>query len=299
MPALLLPSFWLILAKMQLDKASIVFTDGNDRRIDIHNLPQAKLLFDAAFVTATKRKSLHCHFIIQSSRSFYQIKIGIWDLLQEHRVYLDKTPGTIKTTDLIPMGFRLHVHPGFASTRAFHTQICEDLLLKYANTNLDALGLPATFTEPDIFFTPTKRKGILDSQDIQTNAMTMYSTREDFDRATTLLTRLSTFAGLDDNKSPLYVPFALKKSHPEVYGEYLAQQNAFLETHRNIAIVGLHPEAMDYGDASCDDPAFPHSLWETISNMAGVYRVDSCRCTANLGKWNISCHSTSHPDIAQ
>jgi hypothetical protein len=54
--------------------------------------------------------------------------------------------------------------------------------------------------------------------------------------------------------------------------------------HRNIAIVGLHPDAMDYGDEDSPDPAFPTSLWQTLSNMDGVYRVDSCRRTADLGK---------------
>jgi hypothetical protein len=125
------------------------------------------------------------------------------------------------------MGFWLHLHPGFASSRAFHTQLCKDLLSKYASTNLALLNLPPTFSEPDICFTPAKCKGS-------------------------------------------YVPFALKKSHPEVYGEYRAQQNAFLETHRYISIVGLHPDVMGYGDKDSSDPAFPASLWQTLSNMDGI-----------------------------
>jgi hypothetical protein len=97
----------------------------------------------------------------------------------------------------------------------------------------------------------------------------------------------------------VYVPFALKVSHPEVFGQYLAQQNAFLESHRNIAIVGVHPEAMDYGDDDNPDPAFTNSLWNLISQMNGVYRVDSCRRTFDLGKWNISCHASHHQAITQ
>jgi hypothetical protein len=288
----------ILMAKMQLDEASITFTDSNSQRIDNNDLPTDKPQFDATFATATKRKSLHCHFVIHSNRTFHQVKIGIWDLLQQHRVFIAKTPGTIQKTDLVPMGFWMRVHPGFASPRAFHTQLCKDLLSKYHSTNLESLGLPATFSEPEVFFAATKCKGTLDNQALQTNALTMYGTREDFDRTTTLVTCLSTFASLDDDKSPLYVPFALKHSHPDVYGNYLAQQNEFLETHRNIAIVGLHPDAMDYGDCA-EDPAFPTSLWRRISQMDGVYRVDSCRRTADLGKWNISCNSTAHPTIAQ
>jgi hypothetical protein len=33
--------------------------------------------------------------------------------------------------------------------------------------------------------------------------------------------------------------------------------------------------------------------------MKGVYQVDSCRRTFDLGKWNISCHVDHHPDIVQ
>jgi hypothetical protein len=288
----------LLLAKMQLDEPSIVFTDGNNRRIANDDLPHDKTSFDATFGTVTHRKSLHCHFVIQSNRSFHQIKLGVWSLLHQHRVWLDKTPGTVQKTDLAPMAFWLHVHLGFASTRAFHSQICKDLLLiQYATTNLALLGLPDTFVEPEIFFTSAKCKGTYEDQDIQTNALTMYGTREDFDRTTTMLTRLSSFASKDDDKSPLYVPFALKRSHPEIYGQYLAQQNAFLKTHRNIAIVGLHPDAMDYGDETSPNPAFPDTIWQTLSQMTGVYRVDPCRRTADLGKWNISCSASAHPGI--
>jgi hypothetical protein len=74
--------------------------------------------------------------------------------------------------------------------------------------------------------------------------MVMFGTPEDFDRTTIMLTRISKYAGISDTTLPIYVPFALKKSHPELYGNYLAQQDEFLNTHRNIAIAGLHPDAM-------------------------------------------------------
>ena len=95
----------------------------------------------------------------------------------------------------------------------------------------------------------------------------------------------------------MYIPFALKLSHPEVYGHYLAKKNAFLESHRNIAIVGVHPIAMDYGDPDSPDENFPQSLWKTLFKLDGVYRVDSCRRTFDLGKWNISCNSSHYQDI--
>jgi hypothetical protein len=46
--------------------------------------------------------------------------------LQKHRIFLDKSPGPISKRDLVPMGFWMHVHPGFASTRAFHNQVSNE-----------------------------------------------------------------------------------------------------------------------------------------------------------------------------
>jgi hypothetical protein len=126
----------------------------------------------------------------------------------------------------------------------------------------------------------------------------MYGSRPYYDHITTLVMWISSYATTVDDKSPMYVPFALKQSHPDVYGHYLAHQNAFLESHRNIAIVGVHPTAMDYGDEDSLDTNFPKSLWNRLSQMEGVYRVDSCRRTFDFGKWNISCHSSHHQKIA-
>jgi hypothetical protein len=101
-----------ILAQMQLDEPDIVFTNGDAKRIDNDDLPADKLAFDDTFAVTTNRNSLHCHFVINSSCTFHQVKIGVWALLQQHRIFLDKSPGPISRTDLVPMGFWMYVHPG-------------------------------------------------------------------------------------------------------------------------------------------------------------------------------------------
>jgi hypothetical protein len=198
------------------------------------------------------------------------------------------------------MGFWIHVHPGFASTRAFHNQLTRNISSHYVDSPVvSELNLPAKLSEPDVFFTPAKCTGTYDQHLIISNALCMYGVRTDADRITVLVTGICSFATTIDNKPPMYVPFALKKSHPEIYGQYLAQQNAFLESHRNIAIVGVHPSAMDYGDTDTPDANVPKSLWDTLSEMDGVYRVNPCRRTYDLGKWDISCHSSHHPKITR
>jgi hypothetical protein len=126
----------------------------------------------------------------------------------------------------------------------------------------------------------------------------MYTDADDTDTATTMITGLSSFAASENSYFPFYVPFALQHLHPEVYGSYLAKQSAFLETHRNISIAGVSVAAMDHGDQDNPDTLFPKSLWQLIKQLDGIYRVDSCRRTPDLGKLNISCHSDFHPNIA-
>jgi hypothetical protein len=119
------------------------------------------------------------------------------------------------------MGFWIHVHPGFASTRSFHNPLTKDTSARYESSPVVLeQNLPTAFTEPDVYFTSSKSKGAYERQAIQTNALCMYGAHDDFDRITTLVTRIAFFATTVDNKSPLYVPFALKQSHPEIYGQY-------------------------------------------------------------------------------
>jgi hypothetical protein len=250
---------------------TLSYTNSDARRIDNDNLPEDKPSFDTTFAVTTNRTSLYCHFVINSVRTFHQVKIGAWNLLQKHRIYFEKTPGPIHCIDLVPMGFWLHVHPGFASSRALHTQISKNISDRYDTSPVVAeMQLPTEFSEPDVFFTSSKCKGAYGNQPIQTNALRMNGSQTDFDRTTTMVTRISSFATTADDKTRMYVPFALKQSHPEIYGTYLAQQNAFLDTHRNIAIVGVHPSGMDYGDDDNPDPNFQNSLWNTISQMEGI-----------------------------
>jgi hypothetical protein len=123
----------LLLAKMQLDEPNIAFTDSNEVSIDNNDLPQDKTNFDNVFDIATKRNAFHCHFIIQSFRTFHQIKVGVWDILQKHNIWLDRSPGPIKKTNLVPMVGFWRAPPGFASPTAFHTQLCNDLEDKYSD----------------------------------------------------------------------------------------------------------------------------------------------------------------------
>jgi hypothetical protein len=289
-----------LIATMLLEEPSLIVYDANDNRFDNDAFPSDKESFDLAFAPSTQRKSLRCYFSVTTTRRFHQLKVSVWDLLQRHRVFLDRSPGPTNKRNLVAMGFWLHVHPGFASPRAFGAQINADLNNRYHHKPavLAECGLPETFNPPEIYFSPAKCHGTLDDTRINSNALCMYTDAGDADTVTNLITRLSSFADSENSFSPFYVPFALKTHHPDVYGAYLAKQNNFLENHRNIAIAGVSVGAMDHGDEDNPDDNFTSSLWQRIKQLDGVYRADSCRRTPDLGKWNISCHSDFQPTIA-
>jgi hypothetical protein len=65
----------VILAKIQLDEPTVVFTDKDTQRIDNDDLLTDKITFDAAFAVTTNRNALYCHLVINSARTFHQIKV--------------------------------------------------------------------------------------------------------------------------------------------------------------------------------------------------------------------------------
>jgi hypothetical protein len=83
----------------------------------------------------------------------------------------------------------------------------------------------------------------------------------------------------------------LKKSDPTKFGYYIAQQNTFLQEHRNIAIVEVVPEVMDLENAA------GQTLWSEIRKFPRVFCCDPCARTPDLGKWNISSALWHNADI--
>jgi hypothetical protein len=82
-----------LIAKMLLDEPSLVVYDTHDSRFDNDAFPSDKESFDLAFAPSTQRGSLRCYFSVTTTRSFHQLKVGVWDLLQRHHVFLDHLPG--------------------------------------------------------------------------------------------------------------------------------------------------------------------------------------------------------------
>jgi hypothetical protein len=74
------------LAKFVLDDADIVFVDGTRQCITFDDFPTSKASFDDVFCITTANGKLSCKIEMQSNHSsFHEIKIGVWDILQNHQ----------------------------------------------------------------------------------------------------------------------------------------------------------------------------------------------------------------------
>jgi hypothetical protein len=120
---------------------------------------------------------------------------------------------------------------------------------------------------------------------IDTDALLTYADATDAHRS------MVSFKNPPTPTSPMFIPLALKKSDPTKFGYYIAQQNTFLQEHRNIAIVDVVPEVMDLENSA------GQTLWSEVRKLPGVFLCDPCARTSDLGKWNISSALDQNTDI--
>jgi hypothetical protein len=120
-----------------------------------------------------------------------------------------------------------------------------------------------------------------------------YVDKEQSEFAMIQLTHMSSFRKAALDQASMFITLVAKYHTPAKFDQCVARHNAFLNGHRNIAIVGIHPDAMD---ATTENG---NTLWTEIRTRPGVFRCDPCRRTPDLGKWNIPCTLTHHPAICE
>jgi hypothetical protein len=211
-----------VLAKLILDEPDVVFVAGDGNRILINNFPQSKAEFDDTFCASTSSGKLSCKFEIRSSRnSFHAIKIGVWDILKESQVWLKKSPGPVRKTPLTAIGFLMNVHPGFASSRVFHSQILDDIDTAY-DEQPDLISdnkLPTTRPPAKLYL--CRRKITADYslndvlQPISSDALMVYVPTAKIELALIYLTKLSTLGSPSSTRSPMFIPLKVKYLIPE------------------------------------------------------------------------------------
>jgi hypothetical protein len=180
----------------------------------------------------------------------------------------------------------------------FRHEICTGIENNYPTdpTILTDHNLFDNYIAPKIYLNQCKLNAKYSDNDgtttpIATEALVMYADADDFSRLMTLLTQESSLRNPINDDDPFFIPLALNFQNPAKFGRYVSKQNTFFNQHRNIAIVGVVPEAMDYSDKD------ELSLYDMIKQLPGVYRSDPNRRTHDLRKWNISCNLEHHTGI--
>jgi hypothetical protein len=115
--------------------------------------------------------------------------------------------------------------------------------------------MPDDFSPPDMYLARGRISGqyhevspagkIQKMTNLDTDAMLTYASVQDAARSMVMMTQISSYKNPSSPNSAMFIPLALKKTDPIKFSDYTAQQNTFLQAHRNIPIVGVVPELMD------------------------------------------------------
>jgi hypothetical protein len=208
-----------------------------------------------------------------------------------HHVFMKKHNGPLSKMDIVTVGWAHKIHPTFTSHDNLRQQV-----VHACHPNLGSLpeydDKQPDKGMPDIFLSSGRLNGNCNGSTIHSNALLIQAERS---QKTVRLLLETTFCESDLFE---YIPVSLKYDNPELFGKMLSLQNKYLDNHRNVAIAGLSIRAMDhtmtykpYSDES--------SLWTYLHHIPGVLRLDSCKRTADLGKWNLSTTKQDYAQVTQ
>jgi hypothetical protein len=278
-----------LLTKLVGQNAGILFYAADGNKIDVEDFPKEKERFDFLFgttVTKERNQRIVVGFEIRSELPFRKIKTSVWNFLQANAIFLKKHPGPLNKMDIISLGWIHKVHPTYTSQSILQHELSDTLSEKLYNldaSDQENFALNADSAVPDIFFSPGRVVGTYAGGRIESNVMFLQTQRSD-----AKLVRVLIELAFSETDEMTFIPIALKHSDPILFGKYLGLQNEYLENHRNTSIVGLSTDAMDDDQLWSDDQTTATTLWNKLSSIPGVLRIDSCRRTPDLGKWNVS-----------
>jgi hypothetical protein len=296
---------WLLnqlICEIQRSDATLKVFDHTDAFLDLADFPTTKEAFDARFspvITGSHRNpSMKITLTLQSSEYFGQIKKIGMAILKKHQFYFKKHPGPIQKVNLVPIGMFLDIHPRTSSHSSANA-----LIIGHLHADFDSLAPEVkqrlnltsaeTTTMPDFFFGPEKLTGTFNNEKIESEGILVYCEKHDIDKYMLWFTE---WYSPQDNRR-WFVPLSVKRSNPSLWGNMLNRQNSFLSSHRNISIIGVSTNVMDYCDPTSDDGMLTSSLWQEIWEHPGIDAVFGHIRTPDLGKWNISTSDNHYPEV--
>jgi hypothetical protein len=296
---------WLLnqlICEIQRSDATLKVFDHNDTFLDLADFPTTKEAFDARFspiITGSHRNpSMKITLSLQSSEYFGALKKLGMAILTKHQFYFKKHPGPIQKVNLVPIGLFLDIHPRTSSHSSANAMIIGHLHADFENLTPAArkrlnLSSAETTTTPDFFFGPEKLTGTFNNARIESEGVLVYCEKPDIDKYMLWFTEWYT---PQDNRR-WFVPLSVKRSNPSLWGNMLNRQNSFLSGHRNISIIGVSTNVMDYSDPTSADALLSTSLWQDLWEHAGIDGVFGHIRTPDLGKWNLSTSADHYPAV--
>ena len=296
---------WLLnqlICEIQRSDATLKVFDHTDAFLDLADFPTTKEAFDARFspiITGSHRNpSMKITLTLQSSEYFGQLKKLGMAILKKHQFYFKKHPGPIQKVNLVPIGLFLDIHPRTSSHSSANALIIGHLHADFATLTPEIkkrlnLTSAETTTMPDFFFGPEKLTGTFNTARIESEGILVYCEKQDIEKYMLWFTEWYT---PQDNRR-WFVPLSLKRTNPSLWGNMLNRQNTFLSNHRNISIIGVSTNVMDYSDPTSDDNRLTSSLWQDIWEHEGIDAVFGHIRTPDLGKWNISTSEQNYPEV--
>lgn len=277
-----------LLAEMEHNDTNVIFLTIDDKRISVNDIPHEKHTFDTWFQTNTRKTRtdklfLQMFFKIKSKRPWSIIKNEMWNFLKNEHLFIRRSPGPATKTLMIGLGIITNI-PKLAS-------------LPCVLNDIDNAFIEETENKLKIYLARSKVNGNLkDETIVDPYSVIAYSDKENVEHNLDILE--NGMGKLPFNMK--FIPFHLKDSDPDIFGRFLYSSLKNVSNMRNIALAGISPDFMDYGSY----PTSPlgkipenDSLFDRISNLDGVIRIDSHRRTIDLGKWHVSVKMEKYNNI--
>jgi hypothetical protein len=218
--------------------------------------------------------------------------------VKKHGIYLKRHHGPLQTMDLVTVGWIHKLHPTFASLQNLRTEIFtkvyEALFESFTPQTRATLNIANNKSLPEFFLATSRIHGEYENAPINSNVIILQA-----ERSQSALVRSLLEASFTKDKSVQYIPLSLKYENPSLHGQILSHQNQYLENRRNIAIAGLSVITMDFRNPGNEPKDDTPPFWNQFLDSPGILRVDSCKRTFDIGKWNLSTTEDKYVEATQ
>lgn len=279
---------------------AIQFKAHDEKIFSLESYPTDAAQFRSTFQAKSyDQRWSHVKFVhtVETSEKFHELKNVALNILKNNRIFLYIHSWDKEILDIDSPGWVLHAHPYFTNRDKLKKEIIEKIHKTLnAKESTDVQAILARFEQdasnpvevPDFRLVKARPTNTFESQKTSTEAIEIQCERPSIPFLKCLLSIAYEGQFQSSPDAITFVPYSLvRDTTPQVYIEILAQQNLFLEEHRNISIAGISSDAMH---ATIEHAGEVTNLYHLLLDNSKIRRIDLTTRTFDLGKWNISTH---------